>query len=59
MGNLSIHQKRKLLEGIFSLRKGVTKDTKLKLLEKIVGNDKSDKSISTKLFCMTSLPELK
>jgi hypothetical protein len=47
-----------LLKGIFQLSEGVSRDKKIELLEKILGDDLSDKSIKTKLYCMTSLPEL-
>ena len=47
-----------MLKGLFKLTEGVSKDEKLDILEKILGDDLSDKSIKTKLYCMTALPEL-
>lgn len=43
---------------IFSQPEGITKKEKFDLLEKIIGKDKSDKSIMTRLYCQTALPEV-
>jgi hypothetical protein len=54
--NLTIGQKRNLLKGLCSLST-VQQDAKMSLLQQTIGDDKSDESMDTRIFCLAAMPD--
>lgn len=53
---LNKNMKQELLRGIFPLP-GIERSTKFQMLDKVLGKDKTDKAILTRLYCKAALPD--
>jgi len=54
--NLTLSQKRNLLKGIFSIS-SIQQDAKFSLLQQTLGDDNSDESQETRIYCLAALPD--
>lgn len=54
--NLTIGQKRNLLKGLCGLS-SIQQVAKLSLMQQILGDDQSDESIETRIFCLAAMPD--
>lgn len=53
---LTIENKRSLVRAIFA-QPAIDRSAKFALLDKVLGNDKSDKAVLTRIFCKAALPD--